>query len=282
MSFDILMFNQSWFAPELRSKGHTVLTAGFQSPHLDLNFEANEIDIAQVIEALPPGFVPERIVFHDNSGIPWLIGIEQFDVPKIFYSVDTHHHYQWHGLYGALFDHVLVAQLQYLESFPHNQGRVSWFPPWAPIYLEPASEKTIDVCFRGTFDPALNPNRVTFFKELAEKMPIDYGSGEYTKSYPLAKIVINQAVKADLNFRVFETLMSGALLITPEGATGLDALFTAGDDLVTYLPGSVDDAAAKLAHYLAHDEARTRPWQRRAILRRTLPQLRNPTWESRR
>ncbi|MFN8388685.1 MAG: glycosyltransferase [Bdellovibrionota bacterium] len=250
MAFNILMFNQSWLAPELAALGHRVVTVGRNTPHLDFNFQDAEVAAADIIRHLPDGFSPDRIVYHDDSGTPWVVDLESLDIPKIFYSIDTHHHHQWHVLYAAIFERVLVAQSSYLSAFGNNSGAVFWFPPWAPITLEPAPRKTIEVCFRGTFDQALNPHRIEFFDKLSALIPGDFGPGDYTKAYPHARIVINQAVKNDLNFRVFEAMMCGALLITPADTVGLTDLFTPDEDLVLYQSGSPEDAAKQICRFL--------------------------------
>jgi hypothetical protein len=251
----ILMVNHSWLAPELRARGHRVMTVGNGTPYLDCSFESTEVCRDEILAALPASFHPDRIVYHDNSGVPWITDLEHFDVPKIFYSVDTHHHHEWHPLYGEIFNRVLVAQRSFLSAF---RRPAFWFPPWATVYLEPQEYKTIDVCFRGTMNVRLNAERVAFFERLASLLPVDAGSGDYTKVYPSAKIVVNQAVKNDLNFRVFEALMSGALLLTPADCDGLNELFHPGEDLAVYHSGSPEDAAEQIRYFLEHDEERRR------------------------
>jgi tetratricopeptide (TPR) repeat protein len=68
-----------------------------------------------------------------------------------------------------------------------------------------------------------------------------------------AKIVFNESVLGDLNFRTFEAMACGALLLTERIGNGLDELFTPGVHLATYGP---DDLIAQATHYLAHDAER--------------------------
>ncbi|MDD2943346.1 MAG: glycosyltransferase, partial [bacterium] len=62
----------------------------------------------------------------------------------------------------------------------------------------------------------------------------------------------------DLNFRVFESMMCGPLLITPHlPQSGMEMLFREGEHYVSYLQGDAENAAAKARYYLEHrDECR--------------------------
>jgi len=68
--------------------------------------------------------------------------------------------------------------------------------------------------------------------------------------------VINQAVKDDINFRVFEAMTSGAMLLTPGNTAELTNIFDVGRDLVTYEADNAKDAGEKIKYYLAHEDQR--------------------------
>lgn len=85
---------------------------------------------------------------------------------------------------------------------------------------------------------------------------LDYAAGPYEQVYSNSKIVINESVKADLNFRVFEVLMSGAMLLTARIGNGLTELFTPGTHFIEYEDGNVSEAAEKIKYYLAHESER--------------------------
>jgi len=72
--------------------------------------------------------------------------------------------------------------------------------------------------------------------------------------YSQSKVVLNVSIGGDLNMRVFEALMSGALLVTDRIDNGLDDLFVDGTHYVGY--GTSEEAIAKIAHFLSHDEER--------------------------
>ncbi len=256
----ILLCNQNWFAAELMARGHKVVTAGPANRGFDIQYQRPGTPIDKLLAELPRGFTPDALIYHDDSGPAWITGLETLEVPSIFYSVDAHHHSLWHKHFGAAFDKVYVAQRDYLREYQEISSNAEWLPLWIPITLKPLpqSERTIPVSFRGSMDQNLHPERVRFFAKLREKLEVDAGWGEYALIYTNSKIVINQAVKNDFNFRVFEALASGALLITPYVENGLTDLFTPGEDIVTYDNNNVDEAAEKIRYYLSNDAERER------------------------
>lgn len=258
----ILLLNHDWLAQELRDLGHEVVTAGFNTPHLNVKVPAPELAFDEILKMLP--FRPDRIVCWDDSALQWFVGIEHVQIPTAFYSVDVHHHHQWHPQFGAMFDVVLVAQKDFVPIFAPLQVEAKWFSLWAMRTPEasPTAVRPLGATFVGTLDPRIHPKRNEFFTALQQKVPVDVRSGDYTKIYTQAKIVINETVSGDLNFRVFEALNCGALLITPEITNGLPELFTNGKEIVTYVRDDVENAAEKIAYYLAHENERLEIAQR--------------------
>lgn len=252
--FSILLLNQDWLAGELRALGHSIISAGLQTPHLDVSIEDGPIAIGDLLRRLD--FMPERIVYYDDSGLSWITGLEDCSIPKLFYSIDSHHHKQWHAPFGGLFDAVLTAHRDHLDDFLACNPASHWAPVWATLLPVPHEPKTIDACFRGSMDPRIHPERAQFFKKLQSYVSIDAGPGLWTEAYPQAKIVVNQSVAADLNFRIFEAMASGALLITPRIENGLLELFEEDRDIVLYDNGNAESAAKKINLYLADDQRR--------------------------
>lgn len=242
----ILLINQDWFAAEWRAQGHEVVVAS-ASPEHDIQFSAPLV----TLESLCARFKPDRIIVHDNSAPVMVVGLEDTSIPTVFYSVDAHHHTHYHKYLAGTFDLTYVAQRDYLPEFLAHGGASEWLPLWASRVVEASAEKRFGAVFVGTMDPKLNPDRVSFFSQLKTRVALTIERGEYWKIFPQAEIVINQTVKGDLNFRVFEAMMCGAMLLTEGSGNGLEDIFTPGTHLVTYQKGSVDGAAASIAEYLA-------------------------------
>jgi hypothetical protein len=253
----ILLFNQQWFKEELTLLGHEVLSCGGEASN-DIPLNNPFVSINNILADLPPGFIPDRLVFFDNSSPILFSGFNTTNIPKLFYSVDTHHHLFLHRMIGKCMNQVMVAQKDYINSFLPEEGSAEWLPLWASIKASPAEKKEYDAVFIGTLNPKLNPSRIEFFEELQKIVPVLCKSGHFPDYFTRAKIAINQTVKGDLNFRVFESLMCGPLLLTENISNGLFELFENGKHLVTYNKGDTKEAAEKIQYYLSHPVEATR------------------------
>lgn len=245
----ILVLNQDWFVQEWRDLGHEVLSAGL-SNHLDVILATPLLHIDTIIKTCPNNFNPELIIYYDNSMPLLWTGLDETDIPTLFYSVDAHHHVNQHKYLSCVFDHTIVAQKDYISSFHEVHGSASWMPLWASRIYDTSTEKKYKVVFIGTLDPALNPNRVVLIEHLKKRVPIEVFKGEYWHHFPHAEIVLNQTVKGDLNFRVFEAMMSGALLITERTDNGLLELFKEGEHLALYERNDAESAVEVINYYL--------------------------------
>ena len=255
-SLSILLLNQDWFQQELTQLGHRVVSAAWSADNADIKFERPGLSVTEVFNRLPAGFSPDVVLYHDNSGPVAFLDIEKIEIPTVFYSIDTHHHDTWHRCFAAMFDQVFVAQKAYCNTFEPYHLNAVWVPLWVNRDLVPQEEKSIDVCFRGNLDKRLHPERAQFFEELSRHVSIDAGVGKYWNDYIRSKVVVNQSVKDDLNFRVFESMASGAALVTPSNSSGLRDLFVEGEDLLLYESGNAEDAAAKVKMLLEDDNLR--------------------------
>lgn len=253
---NILVLNQDWFVTEWRELGHNVLTCG-QRNDLEYRYTEPCIHVDTLVKQLPNGFTPDVIVYLDNSMPLMMQGLDETAIPTLFYSVDAHHHAAVHRYWANIFDATLVAQRDFIPKFLEVGTRPIWMPLWASRDVEPSSDKQLDAVFVGNLDPKLNPERVNFFEALQKKVPVVFKMGEWWNIFPHSEIVINQTIKGDLNFRVFEAMMSGSLLLTEYAPNGLLELFEEDKHLVCYTRNNVDEAAEKINYYLSQrQEAR--------------------------
>ncbi len=253
----ILVLNQDWFVEEFRQAGHEVVTCGLNK-HLDIPLEVPLIHLDSIIKEGMEGKAPDRILVLDNSAPIVVEGLAETNIPIAFYSVDTHHHGHLHGNLCQVFDHVFVAQKDYVRELTKSSPvPIEWLPLFASCAIEPCTNKEFGAVFVGTLNSDLNPERVEFFEALKNEVPLLCKTGKFWEIFPFGEIVINQTVKGDLNFRVFEAMMSGAMLLTERSRNGLFELFEDGKHLVTYEKNNVQEAAEKIRYFLEHtDEAR--------------------------
>jgi hypothetical protein len=196
-------------------------------------------------------FSPDILFFGDQSCFPMITGLEDLRIPVVAYLIDTHLHYPWHRYFSAMFDHVFVAQYDCSRSIAEYNPACEWMPLFSRLGdIRQGLQKEYDITFVGTVDPKKNSDRVKFLNSFSEKLALNIFSGEYVERFNKSKIILNQSVANDINFRVFEAMASGSLLLTDDVGNGLGHLFEDGRHLVTYEKGDVDDAAKKARYYL--------------------------------
>lgn len=202
--------------------------------------------------------------------------------PAAYWASDTHLGYAHRVAKAKAMDWVYVAQKAAVARFIGDgvTAPVSWLPhavepdsynPGGIFAKTPAqramaaamhAQPQYDVSFVGflTF-----PHRMAFLDEVFRGV-VAMGAQpwyairffeEAAQVYTRSKIVLNHAVKQDLNMRVFEVLATRSFLLTPE-VPGLTELFTPGVHLATYRDGDVADCLAQIADWLPRDAERER------------------------
>jgi glycosyltransferase involved in cell wall biosynthesis len=236
----VAWFGNPFFGQKLAAHGWRVVYVG-QFPHLPLGWE----DVVALA-----GGIPDLVALGDRSTPPLLAGLERYPCPTLFYSVDSHIH-AWHPLYARAFDLVMVSLADHIPVFQETgtaPDRLLWSPPYArdedtPL---PGIAKQFDLLFVGSVDPVNAPGRAGFLAEVGRRLSgLAVRQGAYRELYARAQVVLNEAERGDLNFRVFEALGCGACLLTPRVGHGLAELFADGRELFTYPPGDARAAAAK-------------------------------------
>jgi hypothetical protein len=219
----------------------------------------------------------DTLLFVDPPPARWPIGLEDLPCRTAAYLIDTHQDLGLRLTYAPFFDEIFVAQCNDVAAvraagYPHAQ----WLPLAADrtFARDPNRWRPLDVAFVGKLgDPATARHQVldaitTMFH--TNDVHRNYSPGEMRELYGRAKIVVNASIAGDVNMRVFEAIVSGALLVTDRIGNGLDELFTEGEHYVAY--SSAGEAQAVIAHYLTAGEERIRiaaAGQRRVLARNT-------------
>ncbi|PIR01012.1 MAG: hypothetical protein COV66_04085 [Nitrospinae bacterium CG11_big_fil_rev_8_21_14_0_20_45_15] len=261
----------------LRRK-HNVVTCGAQINELvrekwdlgALKWEAKSQDIpcdvpslySEVEQRLPIGWVPDLYFWVETGLSQPPKDLDQCKIPKACYLIDTHIHLEQHLDLARPFDFVFLAQKAYVEDFRRaGFERVYWLPlacdPEIHGKVE-GLEKQCDVGFVGTVEQA--PIRR---KELLLKLDAQFDlkcerkfMEEMAELYSHSRIVFNNAIRKDLNMRVFEGMCSGSMLLTdPAKGSGLEDFFQDGVHLALYQDDTLTDT---VRYYLDHPEERNK------------------------
>jgi hypothetical protein len=205
------------------------------------------------------GFQPDLFLYLEPLGlIPR--GMERAPIPTACILCDTH---QWlfaRQQLALFFDYVFLYQRNYVQYFTaHPANHVQWLPYACDLELFHPSgvERDLDVAFVGQPFPK-STRRGIVMAELGKRYLINeqryYRREEIPEIYSRAKIVLNMPLKDDLNFRTFEAMSCGAMLLTRRVNNGQEVLFQEGRHYAAY--ADEQELFEKIDYYLTHREER--------------------------
>lgn len=242
----------------LRELGHQVTYVGLPTPKrpgYDQLAPLNEI-----ISALKPA--PELYLWIDPAGPYFPAGIENLPIPTACYLVDVHLG-TWRTQVARFFDTVFIAQKRYLGTYRSvlRHEQLCWSPLAGVSELyTPGLPRIYDVGFVGSMTRAhRNTPRAQRLKLIQQRYHTNdwthgYSPIEMGRIYSQSRTVVNISVNGDVNMRLFEGTMCGALMLTDATTNGLDDLFHIGQEVISY--DNDNDLTAKLDYYLSHEDER--------------------------
>lgn len=256
-------------------KHHNVITCGDTiTPEIIRNWNLEELKweikpqdiscgastrLSEIMKYLPRGWTPDLYLWVETgiSGFPE--DLDTLSIPKVCYLIDTHLNLSKHQETARHFDFVFLAQREYVERV-RSAGNPNVY--WLPLACDPEihgkkeTEKKYDVGFVGSVTPSHVRRKLLLdrigkhFNLYVDRKFMD----EMAMVFSQSKIVFNQAIKNDLNMRVFEALCSGSLLIT-DNAEGLTDFFQNRKHLAIYEDESL---VGIIRYYLNHPEEMAR------------------------
>ncbi len=218
-------------------------------------------DIGGVLNRLPSDWIPDVLLYID-TGISFpLINMSSLKCIKACYLIDSHIHFGVHLDFSRGFDIVFTAHKLAVDKFKdRGLENVYWIPPACDpdIHGRKTEEELHDIGFVGTLNPALNSERVCFFKELQKRFNTYYERcflERMAEVFSQSKIVFHKSVLDGLAMRVFEVLAAGSMLLADEAmGSGLTNLFQDREHIVIYR--NKEELIELADHYLKNEDER--------------------------
>ena len=220
------------------------IVQGFpDSVHLeDILSEVGGADLFLYIE--PLGLIPR--------------GLESSPIPTACIISDCHRSLNPRQTLGKLFDQIFLYQRNYVGRFlGRDPAAVHWLPYACDteVVRNLGLPREIDVAFIGNLFGRRSERR-RIIEAIAKKYRVNeqryYTQQEIPEVYSRAKIVLNLPVGDDLNFRFFEALSCGAMLLTKPDANGQEELFIEDIHYVAF--SSEQELFDKVEYYLQNEE----------------------------
>lgn len=208
----------------------------FVTPDIETEFVP---DMQALIADAAPDQRPDLYLWVESVGGYFPENIDAVGCPTACWLIDTHLNLPWHLQWAERFDFVFLAQQEYLQRFRDKGMSAHWLPLGCdPEIHAPAANlpKKYDLSFVGSLSH--NPRRHQLLQRLDEKLGIHSERcwwDDMARVISQSRITFNNAVKNDLNMRVFEALSIGTLLVTDQALnSGQEILFKNGEDLAVY------------------------------------------------
>lgn len=217
-----------------------------------------DVDIEAVFNSVPEKIKPDIFIWIESVHSYFPQNIKKLKIPTACYLIDSHFHLQKHIEWASHFDQTFIAQREYLPEFKKaGLNNVHWLPLGCDpdIHKKLSDEKKHEIGFVGGFTD--NPRRVQLIKDLGEKFELYYERCfwfDMAKIFSESKIVFNNAVRNDLNMRLFEAMSTGSLLLSDNAKnSGQDEMFVPNEDLSVYSDNTILSTAN---FYLENNELR--------------------------
>ncbi len=224
----------------------------------DIPTDFIDFDVYDLFNKTSENERPEYFIWIESVPGFFPLNIELLPIPTAAYFIDTHIHLEEHLEKAQHFDYVFIAQREYIPQFKKaGIEKIFWLPLGADpeIHGKFAKEKKYEIGFVGSI--AGNIRREILLNKLKNIFPLHYERAFWTEMAEImsaSKIVFNNAVKNDLNMRVFEVMSIGSFLLTDLTTnSGQTELFENHVDLAIYKDNFIEHTAQ---FYLENEELR--------------------------
>ncbi len=219
-----------------------------------------DVDFSNIFEEIPTTLKPDVYLWVESVHGYFPKNIKALGAVTACYLIDSHLNLEIHLEWAKHFDFVFIAQLEYVPIFRERSNPNTFWLPLAAdetVHAKRSNVKKYDVGFVGSINSSIHNRRKNLLDKINSYVPVAYKrcfDSEMAEFFSESKIVFNNAIKNDLNMRVFETLSIGSMLLTDRTiGNGQEEMFKDGEDLVVY---EDDEIVEKVKYYLEHDEER--------------------------
>lgn len=244
-----LILNYPFFSEQsFRKLGIETLSYGIY-PECDIRVTESDFNYQNLILKVP-GIEEFSAVFYIDSLDNHLLfpGLNNFNIPKLYYAVDSTINFFWQKYFCQLFDYVFIDQPLMYKSFLPYANNLNILLLAADEFisfkdLKPFAKREYDLTFvgrRNSLTRGKRENILQRIRNLPYKIKIidgenDFVSGEELyKVYQNSKIIINEQLFPSINLRIFEIGSSGAVLLNEELSAFLSSYFAEEQDYYSY------------------------------------------------
>lgn len=204
-------------------------------------------DIDDILRSVETSEHPDLYLWVESVSGHYPRNLDKLACPKVCYFIDSHLNLSLHLQWAQNFDRVFIAQREYLDQFRQAGITAHWLPLGCDpeIHSGKNNEKIHEIGFVGSVQQ--NSRRHQLLSLLTANFSVYYERcfwDEMSQLFSQSKLVFNEAIRNDLNMRVFEAMSTGSLLLTDLARnSGQDILFRDGEDYAVYQDNTIVDVA---------------------------------------
>ncbi|HQB38736.1 MAG TPA: glycosyltransferase [Deltaproteobacteria bacterium] len=175
------------------------------------------------------------------------LNLQSLGCPTACYLIDSHLNLERHLERCREFDFAFIAQREYLPAFREVNPKTFWLPLGCDpeVHRRWPVEKQFDAGFVGGVSSG--SMREQLLQRLSMVVGLKYERcfwDDMARLFSSSRMVFNNAVRNDLNMRIFEVMSIGTLLLSDMARnSGQDELFMDGEDYACYHAGNLEDTA---------------------------------------
>ena len=235
------------------------LKAPIKDQDIPTNF--GSLDFDQIFKTATNVALPDLFLWIESVPGFLPINIKGHGFPTSCYLIDSHLNLKNHLEWAKNFDYTFITQREYLPEFKKaGIDKIFWLPLAADIEIhsKKSVNKIYDVGFVGSIN-SMHKRRAELLNKINSVAQVSYKRcflDEMSEYFSASKIVFNNAIRNDLNMRLFEVMSIGSFLLTNiTRNSGQEEMFKDGEDLGLYTD---DNITAEVKYYLAHESERER------------------------
>lgn len=232
-----------------------------QADYTVLNLKASPEPFFDLPAALAQhDFTPDLVFQTEHLGKrSFVTGLETLDCPLIFWAIDPHLNAYWHSAYARLFDMTCSTQRGWIPKIrQRGASDVRWLPrfgqtmPWNDW-----TNREHGLAFVGRITDQRPARKwmVEFLKEktaaFSPAIEQNLSFGAMMQLYGNSKIIPNESIFGEVNFRLFEAASCGCLVLSQDLGKEQEELFEPGREFDTY--SHIAELDDKLSTYLKND-----------------------------
>ena len=188
-------------------------------------------------------FSPDLFLQQETLGLrAYFGGLESLDCPTLFWAIDSHLNMFWQQWYALLFDAVLTPHLSLFEALPEIRRpkrlrRFSWLGQRREWIAHEQRGRAMSLCARLDRHRPVRVWLADLLRPRGLYVTEGLDMAAMMRLYDDSRVVPNECIANEVNFRLLEGASSGCLVLSPDVGEDQNALLAPDKEFLIYRDG---------------------------------------------